>query len=96
MSLKRAKIVIAPLGETDLAMVNRLAGSLNSVFGRGVDILKGMRTPSEAYNETRNQYYARIILHSSKKTDNANDEQERSQPKWTMIRRRDEPQSNTT
>lgn len=62
MSLKRAKIVIAPLGETDLAMVNRLAGSLNSVFGRGVDILKGMRTPTEAYNETRNQYYARIIL----------------------------------
>lgn len=58
----RAKIVIVPLGEADLATINRLAGSLGGVFNRGVDILKGMRMPSEAYNETRNQYYARIIL----------------------------------
>lgn len=58
----RAKIVIVPLGEVDLAMVNRLAGNLGGIFNRGVDILKGMRIPEEAFNETRNQYYARIIL----------------------------------
>jgi predicted Zn-dependent protease len=58
----RSKIVIVPLGEADLVTINRLAGSLGGVFHRGVDILKGMRMPVEAYNETRNQYYARIIL----------------------------------
>ena len=58
----RAKIVIVPLGEADLVTINRLAGSLGGVFNRGVDILKGMRMPVEAFNETRNQYYARIIL----------------------------------
>jgi len=58
----RAKIVIVPLGEADLITINRLAGSLGAVFNRGVDILKGMRIPGEAFNETRNQYYARIIL----------------------------------
>lgn len=58
----RAKIVIVPLGEADLATINRMAGSLGAVFNRGVDILKGMRMPVEAFNETRNQYYARIIL----------------------------------
>jgi predicted Zn-dependent protease len=58
----RAKIVIVPLGEADLVTINRLAGSLGAVFNRGVDILKGMRMPVEAFNETRNQYYARIII----------------------------------
>lgn len=62
MALLKAKIVIAPLGEADLAMVNRLAGTLGGLFNRSVDILKGMRMPTEAYNETRSQYYARIIL----------------------------------
>ncbi|MFH1701737.1 MAG: archaemetzincin [Candidatus Zixiibacteriota bacterium] len=62
MSLLRAKIVIVPLGDVDLTLVNRLAGSIGGVFNRGVDILKGMRMPQEAFNETRNQYYARIIL----------------------------------
>lgn len=62
MSLIKAKIVIVPLGEVDMAMVNRLAGSLGNIFNRGVDILKGMRMPSEAYSETRAQYYARVIL----------------------------------
>ncbi len=62
MSLIRAKIVIVPLGDSDLAMINRLAGSIGGIFGRGVDILKGMRMPVESFNETRNQYYARIIL----------------------------------
>ena len=41
----RAKIVIVPLGEADLATINRLAGTLGGVFSRGVDILKGMRMP---------------------------------------------------
>lgn len=60
--LLRAKIVIAPLGEADLSLINKLAGSIGGIFTRGVDILKGMKLPVEAYNETRNQYYARIIL----------------------------------
>jgi predicted Zn-dependent protease len=58
----RAKIVIVPMGEADLVIINRLAGTLGAVFNRGVDILKGMRMPIEAFNENRNQYYARIIL----------------------------------
>jgi len=58
----RAKIVIVPLGEADLATINRLAGSLGGIFNRGVDILKGMLMPGEAFNETRSQYYARIIM----------------------------------
>jgi predicted Zn-dependent protease len=62
MAILRAKIVIVPLGETDLAIINRLGGSVGGIFNRGVDILKGMQIPIEAYNETRNQYYARIIL----------------------------------
>ena len=62
MALLRAKIVIVPMGETDLTLINRLAASIGGVFNRGVDILKGMRMPSESFNETRNQYYARIIL----------------------------------
>lgn len=62
MSLLKPKIVVVPMGETELTLVNRLAGALGGVFSRGVDILKGMRVPVEAYNETRNQYYARIIL----------------------------------
>ena len=62
MVLLRAKIVVVPLGESDLAVINRLAGSIGGVFNRGVDILKGMRMPSEAFNESRNQYFANIIL----------------------------------
>ncbi len=58
----KAKIVIVPLGEVDLTLVNRVAGSLGSIFNRGVDILKGMRMPSEAYSDIRSQYYARVIL----------------------------------
>jgi predicted Zn-dependent protease len=62
MGSLRAKIVVVPLGEADLAMINRLAGSMGGIFHRGIDILKGMRIPAEAFNETRAQYYARIIL----------------------------------
>ncbi|MCK5125436.1 MAG: hypothetical protein KAR42_04210 [candidate division Zixibacteria bacterium] len=62
MSILRAKIVIVPLGEADLTLVNKIAAALGGVFNRGVDILKGMRIPQESFNETRNQYYARVIL----------------------------------
>jgi len=43
-------------------MVNRLATSIGPVFGRSVDILKGMKIPEEAFNVIRNQHYASIIL----------------------------------
>ena len=43
MSLLKAKIVVVPLGETDLAMIGRLAAELGPVFGRSVDMLKGMK-----------------------------------------------------
>ena len=62
MAFARAKIVIVPLGEVDFMLVNRLAGNIGPVFGRSVDILKGMKMPEEAYNVIRNQYYASIIL----------------------------------
>jgi len=62
MNSLRAKIVIVPLGDADLALINRLAASIGGVFNRGVDIIKGVQTTVEAYNEIRNQYYARIIL----------------------------------
>lgn len=62
MALIKSKIVVVPLGETDFMMINRLASELGPVFGRSVDILKGMKLPVEAHNIIRNQYYALIIL----------------------------------
>ena len=62
MSLLKAKIVVVPLGETDLAMIGRLAAELGPVFGRSVDMLKGMKLPDEARNVVRNQYYALVVL----------------------------------
>jgi len=62
MLLKKAKIVVVPLGEVDFMLVNRLATTIGPVFGRSVDILKGMKIPEEAYNVIRNQHYASIIL----------------------------------
>lgn len=59
--LKRAKIVVVPLGEVEFMLVNRLATNIGPIFGRSVDILKGMRVPDESYNVVRNQYYASII-----------------------------------
>ncbi len=61
MMLKKAKIVVVPLGEVEFMLVNRLATNIGPVFGRSVDILKGMKTPEESYNVIRNQYYASII-----------------------------------
>lgn len=62
MSLIKAKIVVVPLGEVDFMLVNRLAADMGPVFNRSVDILKGMKMPSEAYNVVRNQYYATVLL----------------------------------
>jgi len=62
MALIKSKIVVVPLGEADFMMINRLASELGPVFGRSVDILKGMKLPVEAHNIIRNQYYALIIL----------------------------------
>lgn len=62
MLQRKSKIVVVPLGEVDFMMVNRLATSIGPVFGRSVDILKGMKTPEEAYNVIRNQHYASIVL----------------------------------
>jgi archaemetzincin len=62
MALTKAKIVVVPLGEVDFMMVNRLATNIGPVFGRSVDILKGMKLPEEADNVIRNQFYASIVL----------------------------------
>ncbi len=62
MPFVKAKIVVVPLGEVDFMLVNRLATNIGPVFGRSVDILKGMKIPEEAYNVIRNQYYASILL----------------------------------
>ncbi len=43
-------------------MINRLATNIGPIFGRSVDILKGMKMPEEAYNVVRNQYYANILM----------------------------------
>ncbi|KAA3636661.1 MAG: hypothetical protein DWP97_02320 [Calditrichaeota bacterium] len=62
MSLLKSKIVVVPLGDVDLMLVNRLASELGPVFNRSVDILKGVKMPKEAYNVIRNQFYATITL----------------------------------
>ena len=62
MALLKSKIVVVPLGEVDIMLVNRLASAIGPVFNRSVDILKGMKLPSEAYNIIRNQYYAQVIV----------------------------------
>ncbi len=43
-------------------MVNKLASDMGPVFNRSIDILKGMKMPTEAHNVIRNQYYATVIL----------------------------------
>jgi archaemetzincin len=62
MALLKAKIVVVPLGEVDFMLVNRLATGIGPIFGRSVDILKGMKMPEEAYNVVRNQHYASVIM----------------------------------
>lgn len=62
MGILKSKIVVVPMGEVDFMMVNRLAAELGPVFNRSIDILKGMKMPTEAHNVIRNQYYAMVIL----------------------------------
>lgn len=62
MGLLKSKIVVVPLGEVDFMIVNRLAADMGPVFNRSIDILKGMKMPTEAYNVIRNQHYAMVIL----------------------------------
>jgi archaemetzincin len=50
------------MGEVDYMLVNRLATAIGPVFNRSVDILKGMKLPTEAFNVVRNQHYARVVL----------------------------------
>ena len=50
------------MGEVDFMMVNKLASDMGPVFDRSIDILKGMKMPTEAHNVIRNQYYATVIL----------------------------------
>ena len=62
MAIMKAKIVVVPLGEVDFMMVNRLATTLGTIFGRSVDSLKGMKLPDEALKVVRGQFYASVIL----------------------------------
>jgi archaemetzincin len=62
MALLKSKIVVVPLGEVDFMLVNRLAAEIGPVFGRSVDILKGMKMPDEAQNVVRGQHYAAVVL----------------------------------
>lgn len=56
------------MGDVDFMLVNRLASNIGPVFNRSVDILKGMKMPSEANNVVRNQYYAQVILSKIERT----------------------------
>jgi archaemetzincin len=58
----RNKIILAPLGEIEFALVNRLASSLASVWGLAVEILHPMEIPQEAHNPQRGQYYSTVAL----------------------------------
>jgi archaemetzincin len=68
MSLLKSKVVVVPMGEVDFMLVNKLAGNIGPVFNRSIDILKGMKLPSEAYNVVRNQYYAQVVLSKIERT----------------------------
>ena len=56
------------MGDVDFMLVNRLASNIGPVFNRSVDILEGMKMPSEANNVVRNQYYAQVILSKIERT----------------------------
>ncbi len=68
MGLLKSKIVVAPMGEIEFPMITRLAAEIGPVFNRSVDILKGMKMPTEAHNVVRNQYYALVILAKLERT----------------------------
>lgn len=58
----RHKIILAPLGEIDFGLTNKLASGLASLLGLTVEILHPLEIPQEAYNPQRGQYYATVIL----------------------------------
>lgn len=68
MALLKSKIVVVPMGEVDFMLVNKLAADLGPVYNRSIDILKGMKMPTEAFNVTRNQYYATVLLSKLERT----------------------------
>ncbi len=64
----KSKVVVVPMGDVDFMMVNKLASSIGPIFNRSVDILKGMKMPTEAHNVVRNQYYAQVLLSKIERT----------------------------
>jgi archaemetzincin len=58
----RNKIILAPLGEIDFGLTNKLASGLASLLGLTVEILHPLEIPQEAYNSQRGQYYTTVIL----------------------------------
>ncbi len=74
MGLLKSKIVIAPMGEIEFPMITRLAAEIGPAFHRSVDILKGMKLPTEAHNVVRGQYYALVILAKLERTKSNNRE----------------------
>ncbi len=58
----RNKVVLAPLGEIDFGLTNKLASGLASLLGLTVEILHPLEIPPEAYNPQRGQYYSTIVL----------------------------------
>ncbi len=68
MPILKTKIVVVPLGDVDFMIVNKLAAEIGPVFNRSIDILKGMKLPTEAHNVIRNQYYATVLLSKLERT----------------------------
>ena len=56
------KIILAPLGEIDFGLTNKLASSLASLIGLTVEILHPLEIPQEAQNPQRGQYYSTVLL----------------------------------
>lgn len=62
MKARKSKIVIVPLGEVDYFMVNKLATNLSSSLSLVVNIMQGVKMPTESYNIMRSQYFSTVIL----------------------------------
>src|SRR4030067_3780106 len=58
----RNKVVLAPLGEIDFGLTNKLSSSLASLLGLTGEILHPLEIPQEAYNLQRGQYYTTVVL----------------------------------
>lgn len=56
------------MGEVDFSIVNKLAAEVGPMFNRSIDILKGMKMPTEAHSVMRNQYYATVVLSKLERT----------------------------